>query len=61
MHQYMGFLAEIYYDLILVLVQVLLIIAHLNTSGFAEALIIIAQAILLFMQCTMRPNGCDDK
>ena len=50
-----------YYDLILILVQVLLIIAHLNTSGFAEALIIIAQAILLFMQCTMRPSGCDDK
>ena len=50
-----------YYDLILVLVQVLLIIAHLNTSGFAEALILIAQAILLFMQCTMRPNGCDNK
>ena len=35
-----------YYDLILFLVQVLLLIA---------------QAILLFMQCTMRPNGCDDK
>ena len=50
-----------YYDLILVLVQVLLIIAHLNTSGFSEALIIIAQAILLLMQCTMRPDGCDDK
>ena len=50
-----------YYDLILVLVQVLLIIAHLNTSGFAEALIIIAQAILLFMQFAMRPDGCDDK
>lgn len=30
-------------------------------SGFAEALILIAQAILLFMQCTMRPDGCDDK
>ena len=50
-----------YYDLILFLVQVLLLIAHLNTSGFAEVLILIAQAILLFMQCTMRPNGCDDK
>ena len=50
-----------YYDLILVLVQVLLIIAHLNTSGFAEALIVIVQAILLFMQCTMRPIGCDDE
>ena len=50
-----------YYDLILVLVQVLLIIAHLNTSGFAEAMILIAQTILLFMQCTMRPNGCEDK
>ena len=50
-----------YYDLILFLVQVLLIIAHFNTNGFAEALIIIAQAILLVMQCTMRPDGCDDK
>ena len=50
-----------YYDIVLIIVQVLLIIAHLNTSGFAEALIIIAQAILLIMQCTMRPNGCDDK
>ena len=50
-----------YYDLILSLVQVLLVIAHLNTSGFAEAMILIAQAILLFMQCTMRPIGCDDK
>ena len=50
-----------YYDIVLAIVQVLLIIAHLNTSGFAEALILIAQAILLIMQCTMRPNGCDDK
>ena len=50
-----------YYDLILSLVQVLLLIAHLNTSGFAEAMILIAQAILLFMQCTMRPDGCEDK
>ena len=50
-----------YYDLILFLVQVLLIIAHLNTGGFAEVLILIAQAILLFMQCGMRPDGCDDK
>ena len=50
-----------YYDLILFLVQVLLLIAHLNTSGFAESMILIAQAILLFMQCTMRPNGCEDK
>ena len=50
-----------YYDLILFLVQVLLLIAHLNTSGFAEALILISQAILLLMQCTMRPNGCDDE
>ena len=50
-----------YYDLILFLVQILLLIAHLNTSGFAEALILIAQAILFLMQCTMRPNGCDDK
>ena len=50
-----------YYDIVLIIVQVLLIIAHLNTSGFAEALILIAQAILLLMQCTMRPNGCDDK
>ena len=50
-----------YYDLILFLVQVLLLIAHFNTIGFAEALILIAQAILLFMQCTMRPIGCDDK
>jgi len=50
-----------YYDLILSAVQTLLVIATLNTSGFAEALIIIAQAILLFMQCTMRPDGCDDK
>ena len=50
-----------YYDIVLIIVQVILIIAHLNTSGFAEALILIAQAILLFMQCTMRPNGCEDK
>ena len=50
-----------YYDLILSAVQILLVIAHVNTSGFAEALIIIAQAILLFMQCTLRPDGCDDK
>lgn len=50
-----------YYDLILFLVQVLLLIAHLNTSGFAKAMVLIAQAILLIMQCTMRPNGCDDK
>ena len=50
-----------YYDLILSLVQVLLLIAHLNTSGLAEALILIAQAILLLMQCTMRPDGCEDK
>ena len=50
-----------YYDLILSLVQVLLVIAHFNAGGFAEALILIAQAILLIMQCTMRPNGCDDK
>ena len=45
-----------YYDLILFLVQVILVIAHLNASGFAEALILIAQAILLLMQCTMRPD-----
>ena len=50
-----------YYDLTLTVVQILLVIANFNTSGFAEALIIIAQAILLFMQCTMRPDGCDDK
>ena len=50
-----------YYDIVLIMVQVLLIIAHLNTSGFAEALILIAQAILLFMQCSMRPIGSDDK
>ena len=50
-----------YYDLILTIVQILLVIAHLNTGGFAEALILIAQAILLFMQCTMRPDGCEDK
>ena len=50
-----------YYDLILSAVQILLVIANFNTSGFAEAMIIIVQAILLFMQCIMRPNGCDDK
>ena len=50
-----------YYDLILTVVQILLVIANFNTSGFDEVLILIAQAILLFMQCTMRPNGCDDK
>ena len=50
-----------YYDLILSTVQILLVIANLNTSGIAEAMILIAQAILLFMQCTMRPIGCDDK
>ena len=50
-----------YYDIVLIIVQVILIIAHFNTSGFAEAMILIAQAILLFMQCTMRPIGCDDK
>ena len=50
-----------YYDLILSAVQILLVIANFNTSGIAEAMIIIAQAILLFMQCTMRPDGCDDK
>ena len=50
-----------YYDLILTVVQILLIIAHFNTGGFAEALILIAQAILLVMQCTMRPDGSDDK
>ena len=50
-----------YYDLILALVQVLLMIAHLNTSGFAEALILIAQAILFLMQGLMRPDGCEDK
>ena len=50
-----------YYDLTLTIVQILLVIANLNASGFAEALILIAQAILLFMQCTMRPDWCDDK
>ena len=50
-----------YYDLILSAVQILLVIANFNTNGIAEAMIIIAQAILLFMQCTMRPDGCDDK
>ena len=50
-----------YYDIVLIIVQVILTIAHFKTSGFAEVLILIAQAILLFMQCTMRPNGCDDK
>ena len=49
-----------YYDLILTVVQILLLIAVFNTSGFAETMILIAQAILLFMQCSMRPNGCDD-
>ena len=46
-----------YYDLILILVQVLLVIAWLNTSGFVQALIVIVQAILLFMQFAI----CDDK
>ena len=52
-----------YYDLILAAVQILLVIANLNidNSDFAEALIVIAQAILLFMQVSMRPDGCDDK
>ena len=50
-----------YYDIVLIIVQVILTIAHLKTSDFAEAMIIIAQAILLFMQCAMRPDGCDDK
>ena len=50
-----------YYDIVLIIVQVLLLIAHLNTSGLAETLILIAQAILLIMQCTMRPDGCEDK
>ena len=50
-----------YYDIVLIIVQVILIIAHLNTSGFAEAMILIAQAILLIMQCTMRPDGCEEK
>jgi hypothetical protein len=50
-----------YYDIVLIIVQVILTIAHFNTSDFAEALILIAQAILLFMQCSMRPNGCDNK
>ena len=50
-----------YYDLTLTVVQILLVIAHLNTNGITEFIIIIAQAILLFMQCTMRPDGCDDK
>lgn len=50
-----------YYDIVLIIVQVILTIAHFNTSDFAEALILIAQAILLFMQCAMRPIGCDDK
>ena len=50
-----------YYDIVLTIVQILLVIANFNTSGFAEAMILIAQAILLFMQCTMRPNGCEDK
>ena len=50
-----------YYDIVLVIVQVILIIAHLNTSGFAEAMILIAQAILFLMQGLMRPDGCEDK
>ena len=52
-----------YYDLILAGVQILLVIANLNidNNDFGEALIVIVQAILLFMQCTMRPDGCDDK
>ena len=50
-----------YYDIVLTIVQILLVIANFNASGFADAMILIAQAILLFMQCTMRPNGCDDK
>lgn len=50
-----------YYDIVLIIVQVILTIAHFKTSDFAEALILIAQAILLFMQCAMRPIGCDDK
>ena len=50
-----------YYDIVLIIVQVILTIAHFNTSGFAEAMILIAQAILFFMQCLMRPDGCEDK
>ena len=50
-----------YYDLILTVVQILLVIAVFNTSDLAETMILIAQAILLFMQCTMRPDGCEDK
>ena len=50
-----------YYDIVLIIVQVILTIAHFNTSGFAEAMILIAQAIFLFMQCTMCLIGCDDK
>ena len=50
-----------YYDLILTAVQILLVIAVFNTSGLAETMILIAQAILLITQCTMHPNGCDDK
>ena len=50
-----------YYDIVLIIVQAILTIAHFNTGDFAEALIVIAQAILLFMQCTMRPDGCEDK
>ena len=50
-----------YYDIVLIIVQVILTITHFKTSDFAEAMILIAQAILLFMQCTMRPNGCDDE
>ena len=50
-----------YYDLTLTVVQILLVIANFNTSGIAKVIIIIVQAILLFMQCSMRPDGCDDK
>ena len=50
-----------YYDLTLTVVQILLVVANFNTGGIAEVIIIIVQAILLFMQCTMRPVGCDDK
>lgn len=50
-----------YYDLTLTVVQILLVIANFNTGGIAKVIIITVQAILLFMQCTMRPVGCDDK
>ena len=50
-----------YYDLALTIVQILLVVANFNTGGIAKVIIIIVQAILLFMQCTMRPVGCDDK